>query len=326
MTFTTINYGIVGAGHIGNFHAQQIQNIKNKVKLIGIYDIDFNHAQKVALKNKTRAFKSLKELLTQCDAVSIATPANSHTEITIEALNANCHVFIEKPLATTIDECKKIISVSDNLNLKVQVGHIERFNPAFLAFKNKQPDIPLFLESQRLTPFTNRGIDTNVILDLMIHDIDLVLSLVKSKIETIHANGINILTDSLDLVNARIEFENGSVANLVASRISDSPMRKLRIFSQKNYTSLDLQNHKLTTYRIESAPNKNIQPSAFSLGNKFILLEKEQIPKNNALYEELLAFITSIQTSSEVKVTKLDGLRAIETAIMIQNQIHEQKK
>ncbi len=326
MSFSKTNYGIIGAGHIGNFHTQQIQNIQQQINLVGIYDIDFERAKLIASKNQTIVFRTLSKLLEKCDAVSIATPADTHANVALRALRANCHTFIEKPLATSVEDCKKIIRLSDEAGLMVQVGHIERFNPTFTTFAAHNSEMPLFIESHRLTPLTNRGVDTNVILDLMIHDIDLVLYLIKNKIKAVHANGINILTQSLDLVNARLEFENGCVANLVASRISDSPMRKLRVFSKNKYTSLDLQNQELTTYNITKSSNQNVKQSVFSLNDKFITLEKKQIPKNNALYEELLAFITSIQTSKAIQVGALDGLRAIEVATMVQNQIHEQKK
>ena len=327
MSLNQINYGIIGAGHIGNFHSQQIQNIIPRVNVVGVYDINFKHAQYVASKNNIPAYKSLLELLRACNAVSIATPAATHTEIALEALNENCHVFIEKPLATTILDCQKIIQKSERNNLLVQVGHIERFNPTFVIFNQDNKDIPLFIESQRLTPFTKRGIDTNVILDLMIHDIDLILYLVKSKLKSIHANGINILTHSLDLVNARLTFQNGCVANLTASRISDTPTRKLRVFSKSKYTSLDLQKHQLTIYNINNKlSNNSTKEPVFSFDDKVILVKQQQIPNNNALYEELLSFVTSIQTSKAVQVNALDGLNAIEVATMIQNKINEQKK
>ena len=185
MSFQKINYGIIGAGHIGNFHSQQIQNIKPSVHVVGIYDINFKQAQKIALQNNIVAFKNLTELLSLCDAVSIATPADTHTAIALQALEEKCHVFIEKPLATTIADCKQIIASAERNKALVQVGHIERFNPAFVIFNKSNQDIPQFIESKRLTPFTKRGIDTNVILDLMIHDIDLILYLVKSEIESI---------------------------------------------------------------------------------------------------------------------------------------------
>ena len=323
MSFQKINYGIIGAGHIGNFHSQQIQNIKPSVHVVGIYDINFKQAQKIALQNNIVAFKNLTELLSLCDAVSIATPADTHTAIALQALEEKCHVFIEKPLATTIADCKKIIASAERNKALGQVGHIERFNPAFVIFNKSNQDIPQFIESKRLTPFTERGIDTNVILDLMIHDIDLILYLVKSEIESIDANGISILTNSFDLVNARLSFKNGCVASLTASRISDSPMRKLRFFSKYKYTSLDFQKHQLMTYRVEKKLTKPSLKSIFSFGNKSILLDKQIIPNNNALFEELLSFIMSIHKSQDIQVSAWDGLHAIEVAIMIQNKINE---
>ena len=235
MELQEIYYGVVGAGHIGNYHAQQIINIPN-IKLRGIYDISSKQAKGVAAKHQTSIFESLDEALAQCHAITIATPANTHFNIAIQALNNNCHVFIEKPITTNLEDADRIIALAQEKNLLVQVGHIERFNPAFIQLLTK-PNLRCsqFIQSERLTPFNLRGLDVDVVLDLMIHDIDLILHIKQCPIKNIEAIGIKVLSDGVDLANARILFEDNSVANLTASRISNTAVRNLRIFKTKQY-------------------------------------------------------------------------------------------
>ena len=209
MNKTIINYGIIGAGHIGKYHINQIKRI-NDVKLIGIYDINFEYAAKVAQEKNTTAFNNINELLNQCDAVTIATPASTHFQLSKLVIESKLHLFIEKPFVTTVEEAQQLIALSKQYNVKLQIGHIERFNPVFTYLLQESSTInPKFIESHRLTPFNIRGTDIDVILDLMIHDLDLILCLMQDSVKNIHATGVNILTDSLDLVNARLEFEKG---------------------------------------------------------------------------------------------------------------------
>ena len=313
-----IRYGIVGTGHIGNYHTQQIQKI-DAVILQGIYDTNFTQAKKVAANNNTLAYKSLDDLLSVCDAISIATPAFSHFEIAMAGIKKNCHLFIEKPLTTSISNAERIIHEAKLKNLFIQVGHIERFNPVFLAFIEKNEICnPLFIEAHRLTPFNLRGTDVDVILDLMIHDIDLMLCLVKDSIKQISATGVKIVTQSIDLANARIEFTNGCVANLTASRISVKQMRKLRIFETKYYSSLDLQNYKLDCFTIRNTISKGA-----NLKDNIVHLDSKTIPPGNALYQELVSFINSIQHSGNISVGALEGKKAIQIALQIQQKINE---
>ena len=324
MRLDKIYYGVVGAGHIGNYHAQQIQNIKHVV-LQGIYDISETRAQKVATKYQTLAFQSLQETIKQCNVITIATPAHSHFKIAIQALKRGCHVFIEKPITTNLQDADDIIALAKEKNLLVQVGHIERFNPAFIRLlQNKHLSKTPFIESERLAPFNLRGLDVNVILDLMVHDIDLILHIKQCSIKTVQAIGIKVLSKTVDLANARIVFEDSSVANLTASRISDTTVRKLRIFNKQQYFSVDLQNHNISCYAVQSKqPKQNNKKLIFSSNNKFIVHTHENLPKKNALYQELVSFIASIQEAKTTTVDANAGRDAIKLALLIQKKINE---
>ena len=321
MNKTIINYGIIGAGHIGKYHINQIKRI-NDVKLIGIYDINFEYAAKVAQEKNTTAFNNINELLNQCDAVTIATPASTHFQLSKLVIESKLHLFIEKPFVTTVEEARQLIALSKQYNVKLQIGHIERFNPVFTYLLQESSTInPKFIESHRLTPFNIRGTDIDVILDLMIHDLDLILCLMQDSVKTIHATGVNILTDSLDLVNARLEFEKGCVANITASRISNKQMRKMRIFEPTKYTSLDFQNNTIDQYEITSNTNNQSANDLFALKDRAVSHNSIAIPQTNALYEELVSFIMSILHSKDIQVSGDAGKKAIELAIAIRKQI-----
>ena len=322
-----INYGIIGTGHIGKYHIQQIQNI-DKVNLIGVFDTDPGLCKNIANQYQIKAFQSMESLLGKCDAVSIATPAFSHYKVAKQALCANCHLFIEKPITTNVKEAKKLISLAEKKNLAIQVGHIERFNPALTAFTKKKTMIkPEFIETHRLAPFNVRGTDTDVVLDLMIHDIDLVLYLANSTVRNVTASGVSVLSNSLDLVNARIVFNNNCVASLTASRISDKPLRKLRVFEQNRYISFNLQKNTYSEYLVQNInTNDKTARLVFEKDNKVVTMQQYQGEETNALYEELLSFITSITKSQKVIVDAHDGKNAIEIALLIQEQINEKQK
>ena len=320
------NYGIIGAGHIGKYHIQQIQNIPN-VNLIGVFDINKKQCEAVAAEFNTTALKDLNILFENCDAVSIATPALSHYKIAKEALKNSCHLFMEKPFTTSVNDAEDLIRQAQNKNLLIQVGHIERFNPAFAAFMKKSSTCtPQFIETHRLAPFNIRGTDTDVVLDLMIHDIDLILHLVDSPIDKVVASGVSVLSQTLDLVNARISFASGCVANLTASRISDTPLRKLRLFEQNQYVSINFQKHSYSQYQVHQQNTNNAaNNTVFELDDKFVTLSNHVAQKTNALYEELLAFVNSIQNSQKITVNGNDGKKAIEVALLIKQKINEEK-
>ena len=322
-----INYGVVGTGHLGKYHIQQILNIEN-INLVGCYDINSDLSKKIGIKFKIKSFNSLNELLKECDAISIATPASHHYKVAVQALKYNCHLFIEKPITNNIKDAESLITLSEQNNKLIQVGHIERFNPAY-KFLIQSKIKPKFIESHRLSPFNVRGTDVNVILDLMIHDIDLIINLIGVPIKNIFANGVSHLSKSIDLANVRLEFKNGCVANLTASRLSNSPMRKMRVFSQNKYYSLDFNKYIVETYNTTSMqPNKklvnhNYIKDVFTSNNKIIQYYSNQLNATNALYEELDAFIKSIVNNSPVEVSAHDATLALKVALKIEKKISE---
>ena len=286
-----VRIGVIGVGHLGQHHVKHYKTLDN-VGLIGVFDINQPAAEAIASEFNVSSFKKLEELLSQCDGVSIATPAFSHYDIGKLALNNMCHIFMEKPITISVNTAQELINIAEKNSLLIQVGHIERFNPALIGFINNHGQCnPSIIEAHRLSPFNVRGTDTDVILDLMIHDIDLILYFINSSITNIEASGVSILSENLDLVNARITFKNKAVANLTASRMSDKPLRKLRLFETNQYISIDLQKHQYSQYQVQKDDGIPHDDSVFKLDNKLVTLKHHQAKKTNALYEELLLFI-----------------------------------
>ena len=303
-----IKYGIVGAGHLGGYHAQQLYKIEH-VNLVGVFDLETEKSDSLAGLYNVAVFDDLKKMFQECDAVSIATPASVHYENVLLALQNDCHVFVEKPFAKSLEEAQDLIALEKQTGLKVQVGHIERFNAAFASyFKNCQNIV--FVESHRLCKYNERGLDVDVVLDLMIHDIDLLLYLTPFPVVSVSASGSTILTQSIDMASARIEFKNNFSANLTASRISLKQMRQMRIFEKESYNVLDLQNQTWNQFSMKK--------------NSF---QKEKIPvvSKNALYEELNLFINSIYNDLPVVVDTGAALHALRVAFQIQNIIEEKQ-
>jgi predicted dehydrogenase len=321
-----IKVGVIGVGHLGSLHAKMFSMIES-VKLEGIYDVDIERAKKIAGEFNTSAFNSIDELLKIVDAVSIATPTSTHHEVALEALSAGMHIFIEKPITKNAEQAGDLIRKAREKNLKIQVGHIERFNPALLSIEHMKLQ-PLFIESHRLAQFNPRGTDVAVIHDLMIHDIDIILSLVKSKVTSIAANGVAVVTNNIDIANARIQFESGCVANVTASRISASKMRKMRLFQRDSYISLNFLEGTTEVFKLIDA-NDDTTPSTMMLGmveaaNKKIIYDKPARKEVNALKHELELFIDCILNDKEPEVTAEDGKRALEVAHEIIKKIEEQ--
>ncbi len=232
-----IKFGVIGVGHLGKYHLKVAREIPY-FEIVGINDKDIGRMKEISIKYNVPAFTDMEELLDRCDAVSIVVPTKSHFEIGMRALDMGCHVFIEKPITETIDQGRELVSFADSKKLKLQVGHIERFNPAYLSLQHLQLS-PMFIEAHRLSKFNPRGTDVSVILDIMIHDLDIVLNLIDSPINFVHACGVGVVSPSEDIANVRIEFENSAVANLTASRISAKHMRKMRLFQKDQYISID---------------------------------------------------------------------------------------
>lgn len=327
MSEQKIRTGVVGVGHLGKWHAEQLKLIKT-ADLIGIFDADFNRAAEIAANLKTSSFKTFDELLKECEALSIVTPTSTHFSYASAAIKAGKHVFIEKPITETVKQGERLLELVKGSGLKLQVGHIERFNPAIIALEGVIKN-PLFIESHRLSTFNPRGTDVAVVLDLMIHDIDLILSFIQSPVKTIHASGVQIISQKEDIANCRLEFENGAVANVTASRISTRKMRKMRFFQPNAYISVDFSDGKSEVYQIKEASADGKKSSSFfSLGifgddqNKKEIRFKKFTKKNiNPLNYELTLFLNSILNNDEVAVSGQDGVRALRVAQEILDKI-----
>ena len=323
-----VNVGLVGVGHLGTFHLKLLKEIEN-INFVGFYEVDKAKAANIESEYNVKPYPTYDSLLNDVEALSIVTPTNLHYETAKKALEKGKHIFIEKPITETITQAKELISIAEGSNLKIQVGHIERFNPAIISIE-KYNLAPLFIESHRLDQFKPRGVDVAVVLDLMIHDIDIILSLIKSPIASVEANGVAIVSDTLDIANARITFQNGSVANVTSSRISQKKMRKMRIFQKDAYISVDFQQGLSEVFRLADENEKNVGMSV-SLGQiekakqkKNIVYEQPEVKEINALKYELELFSNAILNNTIPVVSAYDGLRALEAADLIMQRINKQ--
>lgn len=317
-----LKYGVLGAGHLGKIHIKCIQE-SVEVDLTGFFDPDPQIATEVAAQFGIVAFSTYDALLAACDIVDIVTPTVHHFQSAIKALEAGKHVFIEKPVTETIAQAEQLLEMQYAKGLKIQVGHVERFNPAFLALGGRKLD-PMFIEAHRLATFNPRGTDVSVVLDLMIHDLDILLTIVSSPVAQIAANGVSVVSDSPDICNARITFENGCVANLTASRISLKQMRKMRLFQRDAYISLDFLERQASILRLNHQQPAE-EGASFELdtpkGKKWIAMESPAIGSVNAIKMELELFAESILNQTSPVVTLEDGLEALRVAHQILNQI-----
>ncbi len=318
-----LKIGVIGAGHLGKFHLNNWIEIEG-VEVVGFCDIDDHNAKNVAEKYNLKRFSSPEELLDHCDAVDIVAPTTYHYELCALALRKGKHVFVEKPITNTMDEAKALLKLAVESNLKFQVGHVERFNPAFVALKNYALE-PMFIEVHRLSQFNPRGTDVSVILDLMIHDIDIILHLVKSNVSYISANGVVVLSDTPDIANVRIEFDNGCVANLTSSRISMKKMRKMRLFQKNAYIGIDFLEKKTEIISQNTTTDKNVFTFDIDTdkGKKTVAIANPIVADTNAMKEELIAFKNAIVNNTETPVTVLDGFRAMEVAHQILDKINK---
>jgi predicted dehydrogenase len=319
-----LKIGLLGVGHLGKIHLKCIQ-ASEALELVGFYDPDPTTAQKVAEMFNTQAFSSLEALLEAVDAVDIVTPTTTHFELAKKAAEHGKHIFIEKPLTHTVAEAELLKEIVQKQGVKVQIGHVERFNPAFLSL-GETKITPMFIEAHRLATFNPRGTDVSVVLDLMIHDIDLILHLVKSEIKQIHASGVAIVSASPDIANARIEFENGCVANLTASRMSLKQMRKVRLFQPDAYISLDFLEKKsqiisLLDENTEGVDFSTLMPLETARGTKWVDIKMPEPVAVNAIQMELETFADSILQNSDIRVTIEDGYRALKVAHQIIEEI-----
>jgi predicted dehydrogenase len=313
--------GVLGAGHLGKIHLKLLKQ-SEKYNLVGFYDADEAYGKKIEAEFGYKFFNSIDELIDAVDMVDIVTPTLSHYDCAIQAISKGKHIFIEKPISNTVEEAEHIRELLAKNNLRGQVGHVERFNPAYLAVKDEIKS-PMFIESHRLAEFNPRGTDVPVVLDLMIHDIDIILSVVKSKVKNISASGVSVISNSPDIANARIEFENGCVANLTASRISLKKMRKSRFFQKDAYISVDFLDKKCEVVKMKDAP-ENLGDFDMVLQNaegvkKQIYFDNPHVENNNSILDELEAFADAINNNTTPVVSLHDGTEALRVATQIIN-------
>lgn len=322
-----IKIGIIGSGHLGSLHTKLTKEIIN-AELTGIYDIDSAKAMKVGEELGVTVHSSVDELIKSSDAISIVATTSAHYELIIKAFEYNKHVFVEKPITANIKEAEEVVKISEDRNLKLQVGHIERFNSALLSLDKYHLE-PMFIQTDRLAQFNPRGTDVAVVHDLMIHDIDIILSLIKSDVKDVKASGVNVVSDKIDIANARLEFENGAVANVTASRISQKKMRKMRMFQKDTYIALDFTTGVSEVYRLVSPDDKSLEHlitfGEMGVGEKkkALIYEQPEMKEINALKYELQLFIDAILEDKEPVVNGNDGLKALKVAELIVNEIEE---
>lgn len=314
--------GVLGAGHLGKIHLRLL-NQSRKYDLIGFYDADEINGKKVEEEFGYKYFNTMDALIQAVDIVDIVTPTLSHYDCAKKAISFGKHIFIEKPITNTVEEAEHIRTLLAEYDIRGQVGHVERFNPAFISVR-EQIKNPMFIETHRLAEFNPRGTDVPVVLDLMIHDIDIILSVVKSKVKNVSASGVSVISDTPDIANARIEFENGCVANLTASRISLKNMRKTRFFQKDAYISVDFLEKKCEVVKMKNAPKS---PGDFDMIlqnaegiKKQIYFDNPEVANNNAILDELETFADAINNNTTPIVTLHDGTEALRVATMIINQ------
>lgn len=316
-----LRVGVFGVGHLGKFHLNNWKEIDGAV-LAGFYDPDEITAADVITKYQLKRFDTVDELLSACDVADIIAPTSYHFDLCKAAITKGKHVFVEKPLANTMDEARELVKLAKEANIKFQVGHVERFNPAFLALKDSYLE-PMFIEVHRLAQFNPRGTDVSVILDLMIHDIDIILSLVKSNVKSISANGVAVMSDTPDIANVRIEFDNSCVANLTSSRISMKKMRKMRLFQKDAYIGIDFLEKKAEVIKLNTPADKNVFTFDIQTNNgkKTIAISNPVVEDGNAIKMELQAFYDAITNNTNTPVTVIDGFRAMDVAHQILEKI-----
>ncbi|MEE9450618.1 MAG: Gfo/Idh/MocA family oxidoreductase [Ignavibacteriaceae bacterium] len=322
-----LKIGVIGTGHLGKLHTKMFTEIEN-CELVAIYDSNAGQAKNVSEEYKVSAANSIDELLGKVDAVSVAAITSAHYEIAKKCFEKGIHVFVEKPITEIIPQAEELVKISNEKKLNLQVGHIERFNPALVSMEKYMLE-PKFIQTDRLAQFNPRGTDVAVVFDLMIHDIDIILSLIKSEVKDVQANGVAIVSDNLDIANARIQFENGAVANVTASRISQKKMRKMRIFQEDGYIALDFVTGVAELFRlmpVDTELSKSIIPlGEIGVGDKKrkLVYEQPEQKKINALKYELQLFINSVLNNEKPIVSGEDGLRALKVAEIIIQEIEK---
>ncbi len=308
-----LRLGVVGVGYLGKFHAEKYARMPD-VELVGVVDSSKSQADEIAKNLGTQAFYDHKELIDHLDAVSIAVPTEYHYEVSKDFLNHDVDVLIEKPMTSTLEQADKLLALAEQRGCIIQVGHLERYNPAVVALQDVV-DSPRFIESHRLSIFKERGLDVSVVLDLMIHDIDIILNFVRSKIKNIYAAGVPVISDNADIANARLEFENGCIANVTASRISMKNERKIRMFQKNAYVSVDFAKREITVVHPDGTPNTGIIPG--------MTVDQRCFSQADALDDELKSFVKAVIQRQSPEVTGQMGRDALKIALSIMDQINQ---
>ena len=319
--------GLIGVGHLGKVHARCLAALEGpSLRVAGVYDVDPEAAAAVAAEYGWRRFGSLGELLGRCDAVDVVTPTTTHRVVVGAALEAGRHVFVEKPVTATAAEARELEALAEARGLLVQVGHVERFNPAFAALETRGLR-PVFAEAHRLAPFNPRGNDVSVVLDLMIHDLDLVLSLLPAPVASVRANGVAVTGKTVDIANARLDFDDGATANLTASRISLKAMRKLRLFQRDAYIGIDLLGKSTEVVRLSDHDPAHPGPLQLPVDGQLreVVVEQPTVPPVNAIQEELRRFAESVRAGKPAVVGLADGRRALDVAQLILDDIEARR-
>ena len=308
-----IKAGVIGVGYLGRFHAQKYQALED-VELVGVADVDPDRARQVAAECGCAHFSDYKELLDQVEAVSIAVPTSFHHQVGFDALSAGVDILLEKPMAVTLAEADELIGLAEKNKLILQVGHLERFNPAVLAMKPFLTT-PVFIESDRISSFKRRGVDVDVVLDLMIHDIDIILTIIDSPLKTIHTVGAPVVTDTTDIANARLIFENGATANITVSRVSLTNVRKMRVFQPGSYINVDFANKKIMTLQLEDELLESGMPKHSK--------EIKSFAGEDALLNEIFHFVDHVRSRTRPDVSGVEGRRALEVVMQVMEQIKQ---
>lgn len=308
-----IKAGVIGVGYLGRFHAQKYQALED-VELVGVADVDPDRARQVAAECGCAHFSDYKELLDQVDAVSIAVPTSFHHQVGFDALSAGVDILLEKPMTVTLAEADELIGLAEKNKLILQVGHLERFNPAVLAMKPFLTT-PVFIESDRISSFKRRGVDVDVVLDLMIHDIDIILTIIDSPLQTIHTVGAPVVTNTTDIANARLIFENGATANITVSRVSLTNVRKMRVFQPGSYINVDFANKKIMTLQLEDELLESGMPKHSK--------EIKSFAGEDALLNEIFHFVDHVRSRTRPDVSGVEGRRALEVVMQVMEQIKQ---
>lgn len=321
MSRDKLKIGLLGVGHLGKIHLKLLLELSDKFEVIGFYDPDKQTSQQVELNFGVKNYTSLDSLIDECNCISIVSPTPTHFDLAKKVISKGKHVFIEKPFTETSEQAIELIDLANEYGVNIQIGHVERFNPAFVGAKHLIKN-PLFFEIHRLAMYNKRGTDVSVVLDLMIHDIDLVLNLVKSELIDIQANGVNIISSSPDMASVRLQFENGCIANITSSRVSMQNMRKIRVFQENRYITMDLMNH--TVDEIVLAKSELNNEKLIQINDELYFgIKKPNIVKVNAIQEELKNFYGAIRLNESIQVTAEDALRSIKIAEQIIEKMNE---